>query len=500
MNNILISNCVSSYAINADVNSVLTISNSKFMSSTTKLFLNSGAIILNNVTFNNIYGAAYLSNNNSVLNGCVFNDISSNLSISVVPITFSGSYVSVSNTVFSNIIGQITVTPINSGLSLIYFTNLTVTNCNSTNQYNMVIGGSYNIVTYFNNSIFSNNINGPALGLENPNATTFIDNCSFNSNSGGDGAIDFWSTNLTITNSQFLNNVGYDYLWGGAIAMGQNINNMMFFMQNTTLINNTNVYFSNGGALSVYCCYENFQLNMYVNNCTFLNNSGYNGGVFYVTPPNIYAVEGFTSYNFTISTKIYNSIMKFNTGYTNSVFSFTNSSLDLENNIIEDNIVNYTYGYAIGCLSGNFTSKNNVLIGNTASGIEMDISCFDCYSFMSGAPPSCACPNVNVATQCATCLSGFNQSLGCADCNSGLFGPTCTGICSDCNGNGNCSSGILGNGACICDLGYNPSNDCAASHKSSSNSIKSKFILQENVTLLLFLSIILSIYNKYFSL
>jgi len=299
----------------------------------------------------------------------------------------------------------------------------------------------------------------------------------------------------------------------------------------------------------------------------------------YVTP-----ADGSGSYY--ISIKIYNSIMKFNTGNSFSVFSFSNSSLDLENNIIEDNIVNTTSGYAIGCISGNFTSKNNVLIGNTASGIEMDISCFDCYSFMNGAPPSCACPYVNVSTQCTACSSGFNQSLGCADCNFGLFGPTCTEICNiNCNGNGYCSSGILGNGACICnvtnyssisncsscitgfnssgncqsclvgfnssidcsncvnnyygptcslnctvdcnkhgscnagisgdgtchcDLGYNPSDNCdtiipqsshqSSDHKSASSSIKSKFILEEKVTLLLFLSIILSIYNRYFSL
>jgi len=277
-------------------------------------------------------------------------------------------------------------------------------------------------------------------------------------------------------------------------------------------------------------------------------------------------------------------------------------------------------GYAIGCISGNFTSINNVLIGNTASGIEMDISCSNCYSFINVTSPSCGCPSLNVSTQCTTCLSrhfgnnckpcnctnafcnetmlgdgtcgacftGFNKSLGCTDCNSGLFGPSCTGICPNCNGNGYCSSGVLGTGACICnvtnyssisncsscianynlsgncksclagfnssincsncvndyygqncslnctvdcnghgacntgisgdgtcicDFGYNPSDDCdtiipksshngsqSSNHKSASSSIKSKFILEEKVAFTLFLSIILSIYNKYFYL
>jgi len=208
---------------------------------------------------------------------------------------------------------------------------------------------------------------------------------------------------------------------------------MQLLIQNTTFIGNSNS--DNGGALTAYGGYVNgLSVNINIINSTFFNNSGYNGGVLCIlSTGNI------------VTATISNSIMKFNTGTTFTVFSFpSNSSLYLKDNIIANNFVSYSSVYAIGCVGGSLANINNMISGNTANGIELDFYCNSCSSFLIVENPLCGCPSFN-STICTTCLSGY-------------FGP-CQ-LC-DCN-NEYCGDGIYGNGSCTgeCSYGINQSTNC----------------------------------------
>ncbi|RAP50389.1 MAG: hypothetical protein BZ138_06700, partial [Methanosphaera sp. rholeuAM270] len=225
-------------------------------------------------------------------------------------------------------------------------------------------GGSYVYMTITNSTFLKNLENGTAA-IRTKNTRSNIEKSTF---TGFSKAIDHYDKSLTITNCDFINNTA------GAVRFTNDYYRSELEVNNCNFINNSNLNDSlyNGGALFIrpsgkydgtYTSYDYWgnpinsisYLKITVNNNTFINNTGNNGGAIKTV------ITGTTYYlNITKNVFKYNKAEYGSAIYHDTYPAYNKTFTNIYNNTFVQNIPN-TYNARRGAITdiGNAIITNN---------------------------------------------------------------------------------------------------------------------------------------------
>ncbi|WP_299526717.1 S-layer family protein [uncultured Methanobrevibacter sp.] len=354
---------------NLDVNNSVFINNTAGTSAAVEVFI--GNLTVNNSVFVNnsgvdFGGAIHIFMGNITVDNSVFiaNTVNNGSAIGGAICVECGN-VSVSNSIFINNSeekddvydsggGAIGIYG-NSGFVII--NNCSFINNTATNNGGAIeVSGNDGFVIIINNCLFINNTANSGSAIEvlcSSNIT--LSNSNFTNNNATEhfGSIHVLEGNLTANNCSFMNNNGKT---GSAVV----VENGNITIGGSIFINNYGTDYSGVVAVNVG--------NIYVDNCTFINNTG-RDGVVNTNYGNLTVINSAFTHNELPIWVMEGNLVVINSNFTNN---FDGAISVSKGNLTADNCIfinNAAYdGGAISVMYGNLTVDNSVFVNNTANG------------------------------------------------------------------------------------------------------------------------------------